>query len=336
MPGGAVGPTVGGYEPPSSPPSPSGATTTTSTGHSMPLDTPPARVHLASVGNTIDTTRHVHFPSSHKSASSLGGSEASSAGSDFSSEQGVDESVASSRNNDATSSPSTLPSSSSHQPAQKFTSFPRPPPAVNAINSSPSGRRIIASSSSSHVNLAAGLLTPTLASALGISTNGRKRRPSARRQQTSPAPLPPSSLSPWTRRPSLPSLPAREGRMSVCSVASFDSLPEDGVATTLAPRQSPPSSARLSTTHSSCHVAGEASAEAVAAAVSCAHVSGRSRSASSSHLPLAGENGENDCWARRQKVVMELLTTERSFFASLQIINDVRERWHFWGCRSAR
>ncbi|KAN0065535.1 hypothetical protein ACQY0O_001372 [Thecaphora frezii] len=260
------------------------------------------------------------------------------------------------------------PNASSASASIGFPMIARPMSRASLASSRPSSVASNSSSSSSshvHGQLAAcpSILSPGLASALGLvpapgSSGGSAmlRKDSAgshRRIRAQSTHGPTSSI----RRPSLPTVPSMHHRMSVASVASFESLPEDemvhGFASAAGPGCLPKTrhgSYELPATRQSIASPPNASSSAMPFPSTGSPVSSPSRlsrqleamcslhtrddSAASSVAsarpgPLkrvATEPAQNaelvQLLARRGNAAMELLGSEKSFMASLQLLDE--------------
>ncbi|UZJ52983.1 hypothetical protein CBS101457_002303 [Exobasidium rhododendri] len=214
---------------------------------------------------------------------------------------------------------------------------------IESTTSSPS-RSSSTASSSSHGGLttspttsstqslmfppSASLQASTLGSALGISPSSasssssssssytvqpvlprRGHRSNGKSSHGSAAPLPV-----WARRPSLPTMPSMGNRVSVASVASFESLPEG---------ESIPHFA-VSPLGKSVHGCDGEPDESSTAAKTSTPESSTISSPLKSGVPssLSPQRDVEADMKKRKNVVMELLTTERIFVASLHLIND--------------
>lgn len=170
-------------------------------------------------------------------------------------------------------------------------------------SSSSSNEHSATRSSSTHSNLSSGLLTPTLASALGISTSSKKKKRSSQKRHSYQVAIEPA----WARRPSLPTL-SSNGRMSMCSISSFDSLQEANTSLT----SSPPI------------VASKASKPVKQSDDEAnVFVNGFLQPQSPSKTTQFPQSeSKSPIWTKRKNVAMELLSTERAYVTTLKIVND--------------
>ncbi|PWN87198.1 hypothetical protein FA10DRAFT_281949 [Acaromyces ingoldii] len=214
----------------------------------------------------------------------------------------------------------------------------------NTTNTTTSSRpSSVASSSSSssmggggaHLAASPGLLSPSLASALGIGPSSRRRgcsphgrsslQPRAHalaqgrtrgEQRMDAESSSSSSSSSSSRRPSLPTMPSMVNRVSMMSVASFESLPEGESVPSFATPASPSSSS-----------SSFASSAAAAAGPDdpLAHRRGAKLKRSSTEpTPVVARSAEERAakLEKRRRVAIELLDTERVFVQSLRLINE--------------
>ncbi|PWN35428.1 uncharacterized protein FA14DRAFT_41472 [Meira miltonrushii] len=274
-----------------------------------------SRPMLASVENTVTSsmqTCSIH-EETYKSTPSRQGSQSSNSSikSSISSSNGVNQKS---------------PPSHDHHSVEPV-SFPTGQSSSN--NTHPYSESIMVAASSSHSNLTASLLTPTLASALGIIPSSRRKK--SQKQNTTPVPSSSSASasasasassavagsSKWPRRPSLPALASGDSRMSMYSVASFESLPEgESVSHISSSPYSKPSNDLLDPTS----YGSSPKLESSMAGMRKNKDPSRRFHVRINDRPL--RSAEDGNWTKRRNVAKELLDTERAFVASLRIVND--------------
>lgn len=269
---------------------------------------------LASVENTVASSmqRCSLDEETYKSPPSRQGSQSSTSSmkSTISSSNGVNQKSASFH--DHRSAAETLPA----------VSFP-----TGQSSTHPYSESIMVAASSSHSNLTASLLTPTLASALGIIPSARRKRSQKQNAVpgTSSSPAASSSgalagSSQWSRRPSLPALASGDSRMSMYSVASFESLPEgESVSHISSSPYSKPQNDLLDPSS----YGSSPKLESSMAGMRKNKDPSRKFHVRINDRPLRSvEQTQDGNWTKRRNVAMELLETERIFVASLRIVND--------------
>lgn len=263
---------------------------------------------LASVENTVASSMHtcsIH-EETYKSTPSRQGSQSSN----------------SSMKSSISSSNQKFPSSHDHRSTEPLHAFP----TGQSSTSHPYSESTMVAASSSHSNLTASLLTPTLASALGIIPSSRRKR--SQKQNTAPVASSSSASassavvgsSQWPRRPSLPALASGDSRMSMYSVASFESLPEGESVSHIS---SSPYSKPQSDLLDPASYGSSPKLESSMAGMRKNKDPSRRFHVRINDKPLrSAEHVQDGNWTKRKNVAMELLDTERAFVASLRIIND--------------
>ncbi|PWN43121.1 hypothetical protein IE81DRAFT_329781 [Ceraceosorus guamensis] len=229
---------------------------------------------------------------------------------------------------------------------------------TSSVGSSSSRPSSVASNSSGHSSqgyaqgqLAAqpSLLSPTLASALGInvagsSKSGRPGSAGGASKSRNGVARPSLTADGWSRRPSLPNVPSMINRVSMISIASFESLPEGEPVNFAASPLSVTSasdaphedlSASTSTATDSPTLSQGDSWQSPTSPTDEASVGSISMNRSSSTASRPGHALQRSAtdpthsmiafegmMRRRHAIAMELLETERVFIASLKLVNE--------------